>query len=78
MRVVRDMRASHQQDILTNHCFARKALMDLHEFSYTCTIFDTYADGSAGRVEAARVRAAMLRRPTHDSVRPDIHVVPDR
>jgi hypothetical protein len=72
------VRASHQQDILTNHCFARKALMDLHEFSYTCTIFDTYADGSAGRVKAARVRAAMLRRPTHDSVRPDIHVITDR
>jgi hypothetical protein len=52
--------------------------MDLHEFSYTCTIFDTYADGSAGRVKTARVRAAMLRRPTDDSVRPDIHVITDR
>jgi hypothetical protein len=52
--------------------------MDLHEFSYTCTIFDTYADGSAWRVKAARVRAAMLRRPTDDSVRTDIHVITDR
>jgi hypothetical protein len=49
--------------------------MDLDEFSNACTIIDTDATRSMRRSEAARVRAAMLRRPANDSVRTDIHIV---
>jgi hypothetical protein len=78
LRIVRDMRASHQQTILTNNRRPNDSLMYLDKLANTRTITNHNALSAMRRPDTTRIRSAMLRRRTHHRIRANVDTITDR
>ena len=78
LRVVRDMRASHQQRIAADNRRTQDALVDLNKLADARTIANRYALGAMLGVERAGIRSAMLRRRPNHRIRTNVDAITNR
>ncbi len=78
LRIVSNMRASHQQRIAADNCRAQDALVNLHKLAHARTIANRYALGAMLGVKRAGIRSAMLRRRPNHRIRPNVDAIANR